>query len=151
MQAAAESSFDDMRHRCNCNRKSLQPRHLRCLGLFSPHVKLNQIAVKLQSNWARRAEAPQGRGMRVPLITNCQSCCYRNTVPIGSLLLQCCRLLHTHTHARARRSCCWMRRRLQGLLGGCAISHRALWLGFECRAGSNHRLSSSHYRLFLRV
>ena len=43
-----------------CNRKSLQPRHLRCLGLFSPHVKLNQIAVKLQSNWARRAEAPQG-------------------------------------------------------------------------------------------
>ena len=37
--------------------KSLQPRHLRCLGLFSPHVKLNQISVKLRSNWAPRAEA----------------------------------------------------------------------------------------------
>jgi hypothetical protein len=43
-----------------CNRKSLQPRHLRCLGLFSPHVKLNQISVKLQSNWAPRAEALEG-------------------------------------------------------------------------------------------
>ena len=30
------------------------------LGLFSPHVKLNQISVKLRSNWAPRAEALEG-------------------------------------------------------------------------------------------
>ena len=46
---------------------------------------------------------------------------------------------------------CWMRRRLQGLLRGCAINHRTHWLGVECCAGSNHRLSSSHYLRFVRV
>jgi hypothetical protein len=55
-----------------------------------------------------------------PLITNCQSCCYRNTVPIGS----CYDTLHTpypHTHTHTQR-----RPRL--LLDEEAIARFAAWL-----------------------